>query len=71
MHTYTYTENGYTLECSYEYEPPLAADDINPAWEGMVTITEIYINGSVNDAYELISPALIQHIEFEILERLV
>jgi hypothetical protein len=70
MNTYTHTEDGYTFTCVYEYESPLAADDINPAWEGMVTVCEVYVNGSEHDAHELLNPALIQRIESDIAESL-
>lgn len=70
MKAYTFFESDYTLICTYEYEPPLSADDVNPAWEGCVTITGISINGSPNDAYDLINPRIIQRMESEILESL-
>lgn len=66
----TFYECDYTLICTYEYEPPLAGDEINPPWEGMVTITGVSINGSPNDAYDLINPRMIQRMESEILEAL-
>ena len=69
-HTYTHTEDGYTLECVYEYEPPLPATNTDPAWDGMVTVCEIYVNGSTYDAHELINPSVIQQIESDILESL-
>lgn len=70
MSTYKTDWCDYTLICTYEYEPPLSADDVNPAWEGCVTITGISINGSPNDAYDLINPRIIQAIESDILEAL-
>jgi hypothetical protein len=69
-HTYTHEEDGYSLFCVYEYEAPLAADDVNPAWDGMVTICEVYVNHSTHDALNLLDPALIQRIESDILESL-
>jgi hypothetical protein len=70
MNTYKTQWDGYDLFCVYEYEPPLPADDINPAWEGFVTICEVYINNSTNDALNLLDPALIQNLEALILEAL-
>lgn len=70
MNTYTHKEDGYSLFCVYEYEAPQPADNINPAWEGCVTVCEVYINGSEHDAHELLNPALIQRIESAIMEAL-
>jgi hypothetical protein len=70
MDKYTHLEDGYTLLCYYEFEPPLDGDDINPAYEGCVTVCEVYVNGSTHDAHQLLNPALIQRIESDLLEML-
>jgi len=68
MRTYDTTLDGYKFLCFYDYEPEIAADELNPKWDAVVTITEVFINDSKEYAYELVNPAVIQQIEAEILE---
>ena len=70
MSTYMHFEGEYTFYCIYEYERPLAATATDPAWEGCVTVCEVFINGCKTDAHDLINPSLIQQIEADILESL-
>jgi len=60
---YEYLYNGYSLNVTYEYEPALEGDAIDPAWGPVATIIEVNIDGSKHDAYEFINPAVIQSIE--------
>ena len=70
MNPYMHVEGDLTLYCFYEYERPLPATATDPAWEGCVTVCEVFINGCKTDAHGLINPSLIQQIESDILESL-
>lgn len=38
---------GLDLECFYDYEPPVPADDINPPEQAVVTLQEVYMGDAI------------------------
>lgn len=65
-HTFTQSIEGYDLAGFAEIEHAEAATEFEPAYPAIVTIYEIFINGSRENAIEILSPALIHMIEQEI-----
>ena len=65
-HTFNQSIEGYDLAGFAEIELAEAATAIEPAYPAIVTIYEIFINGSRENAIEILSPALIHMIEQEI-----
>jgi hypothetical protein len=51
-----------------EVEPGEPATDISPAWPTIVTVYELYIDGSDKNCIDIINPAVIQQIEHMIAE---
>ena len=49
-----------------EYGEP--ATEISPSWPNIVTIFELYIDGSDKDCIDIIDPAIIQRIEAMLVE---
>ena len=68
IHTYNKNFYGYTLTGTYEYEPAIPGSLIDPPWGPVVTIIDIYINGSDEDAHDLINPTTIQYLEEELMQ---
>lgn len=65
-HTFNQSIEGYDLAGFAEIELAEAATATEPAYPAIVTIYEIFINGSRENAIEILSPALIHMIEQEI-----
>jgi hypothetical protein len=62
------TINGYHFTGLAEVEPGEPASDTSPAWPTIVTVVELYIDGSDKNCIEIINPAVIQQIEHMIAE---
>ena len=62
-HLFNQSIEGYDLAGFAEIELAEAATAIEPAYPAIVTIYEIFINGSRENAIEILSPALIHMIE--------
>jgi hypothetical protein len=62
------TINGFHIHGLAEVEPGEPATDISPAWPTIVTVYELYIDGSDKNCIEIINPAVIQQIEHMIAE---
>lgn len=65
-HTFNQSIEGYDLAGYAEVEAAEAATDLEHGYPAIVTIYEIFINGSRENAIEILSPALIHMIEQEI-----
>jgi len=57
------------LLIKYEFEPALAATEIDPPWGPVYSVLSVFINGSNDDGLELIDPAVIHWIEAELASR--
>lgn len=67
IHNFSINYYGYTLTGSYEYEPAIPGSLIDPPWGPVVTIIEVFIDGSKAHAYEMLNPDTIQYIEEELM----
>ena len=65
-HLFNQSIEGYDLAGYAEVEAAEAATDLEQGYPAIVTIYEIFINGSRENAIEILSPALIHMIEQEI-----
>ena len=65
-----YTVHGYELEGSYEFEPEERGTYDTPEYGPVVTITNVYIDGSSSNAVDLIDPSVTQYLERRILNEL-
>ena len=59
--------DGYILSGICEFEPAIEPDNECPGYGPIVSVLELYINGSTNDAIELVSPKIIQVIENHVI----
>jgi len=59
--------DGYILSGICEFEPAIEPDDECPGYGPIVSVIELYIDGSGNDAIELVSPKVIQAIENHVI----
>jgi hypothetical protein len=62
-HTFTQSIEGYDFAGFAEVEHAEVATGLEPGYPAIVTIYEIFINGSRKNAIEIVSPALIHMIE--------
>ncbi len=65
-----YTVHGYELEGSYEFEPAERGTYDTPGYGPVVTITNVFIDGSSSNAVDLIDPSVTQDLERRILNEL-
>ena len=63
LHTYSVEHQGYVFTGAYEYEPEQLEDETDPYISAQYAILKVFINGSKHDAYELLNPDLIAHLE--------
>lgn len=71
MSIYSFSINhyGYTLTGEYEYEPAIPGSLIDPPWGPVVTIIDIYIDGSKENAYGMLNPDTISYLEEELMSQ--
>ena len=62
-HTFNQSIENYDLAGYAEVEAAEAATELERGYPAIVTIYEIFINGSRENAIEILSPALIHMIE--------
>jgi hypothetical protein len=60
--------NGFYFTGLAEVEPSEPATDTSPAWPTIVTVYELYIDGSDKDCIDIINPSIVQRIEHMIAE---
>ena len=62
--------NGFQFTGLAEIEHGEEATEIDPSWPTIVTVSELQIDGSHRDYFEIIDPAIIQRLEKMIAEDL-
>ena len=62
-HSFFYEYEGYAIHGNAEIEHSEAATETDPAYPAIATIYEVFLNGSHENAIEILSPALIHMIE--------
>jgi hypothetical protein len=62
------TINGFHFTGLAEVELGEPATDTSPAWPTIVTVYELYIDGSDKNCIDIINPSIIQQIEHMIAE---
>jgi hypothetical protein len=68
IHSFDKHFYGYTLTGTYEYEPAIPGSLIDPPWGPVITIIDVYINGSKEDAYGMMNPDTISYLEEELAQ---
>jgi hypothetical protein len=66
VNSFAFEREGYMLSGYYEYEEGFDGDNIDPPYDDVYTVTEVFINNSKSNAYDLIDPSVIQSIEREL-----
>lgn len=59
---------GFRFTGKAEYEPEGKASLVDPAWEPIVTVYELFIDDFTKDVVDIIDPKIIQIIERNITE---
>ena len=58
--------DGYKLSGSADIEPAEPATTLEQGWPQIATVIDLYINGASFNAYDIVSPSIIQTIEAEL-----
>ena len=60
---FEYEYEGYKLTGEYDFEEGFVGDNVDESYDPICSVYLIFINGSKENAYELVSPAVIHWIE--------